>query len=308
MDDVQQTADAWLTDGEPDWEAIDFDLPCSRCGYELRMLTQPRCPECGLQFEWREILGHRMLRRHEFLFEFRWRERPVRSYLETLWRGLWPWGFWKRISIHEQVRRGPLFFLMFSSAGVFVLALHGLLALLALISWVLIMALDGLHMPEPAVLTLAESRLVELAVLPLQAGPGYLALLLLAVLFILLAATVLLCSLRQTLGRCRVRTLQVFRVAAYAATPACLVGVGLAILVAVLNVLATGPPMTRVAAALGHSVWLGPPAILTVYFGVGLRRYLHLPRAWLLGLTAGIVGELFAMVGIQFLGRMGVFG
>ena len=40
---------------------------------------------------------------------------------------------------------------------------------------------------------------------------------------VFLAALALLCSLRQTLGRCRVRTVQVLRVVGYSATPVCVV-------------------------------------------------------------------------------------
>ncbi len=34
---------------------IDFEVPCPRCEYNLRGLTVPRCPECGLTFEWNEV-------------------------------------------------------------------------------------------------------------------------------------------------------------------------------------------------------------------------------------------------------------
>jgi hypothetical protein len=31
------------------------DVPCPKCGYNLRGLTVPRCPECGFQFEWTDL-------------------------------------------------------------------------------------------------------------------------------------------------------------------------------------------------------------------------------------------------------------
>lgn len=34
--------------------AIERDLPCPRCRYNLRGLITPRCPECGLQFDHRD--------------------------------------------------------------------------------------------------------------------------------------------------------------------------------------------------------------------------------------------------------------
>lgn len=34
--------------------AIEQDLPCPRCRYNLRGLTEPRCPECGFSFSFAE--------------------------------------------------------------------------------------------------------------------------------------------------------------------------------------------------------------------------------------------------------------
>ena len=34
---------------------LDEDLPCPKCGYNLRGLTVPRCPECGFRFEWSDV-------------------------------------------------------------------------------------------------------------------------------------------------------------------------------------------------------------------------------------------------------------
>jgi len=31
--------------------AIDYDLECPTCGYDLRGLTEQRCPECGCAFD-----------------------------------------------------------------------------------------------------------------------------------------------------------------------------------------------------------------------------------------------------------------
>lgn len=34
---------------------LDEDIPCPGCGYNLRGLTVPRCPECGNEFDWADI-------------------------------------------------------------------------------------------------------------------------------------------------------------------------------------------------------------------------------------------------------------
>ncbi len=36
-------------------QGLDEDVLCPECNYNLRGLTVPRCPECGLRFDWSEI-------------------------------------------------------------------------------------------------------------------------------------------------------------------------------------------------------------------------------------------------------------
>lgn len=38
----------------PDWSTIGREIHCPLCEYNLRGLSEPRCPECGYQFEWAE--------------------------------------------------------------------------------------------------------------------------------------------------------------------------------------------------------------------------------------------------------------
>ncbi len=45
-----------LPAGLPDDWLLDRDLPCPSCQYNLRMLSTPRCPECGTVFRWQAIL------------------------------------------------------------------------------------------------------------------------------------------------------------------------------------------------------------------------------------------------------------
>ncbi len=35
----------------PDWSVIQEDILCPLCEYDLRMLAEPRCPECGYRFD-----------------------------------------------------------------------------------------------------------------------------------------------------------------------------------------------------------------------------------------------------------------
>src|SRR5207249_584070 len=55
IDDVSSGVDL-LPDWRPDWPTYESDLFCPLCGYNLRGLEQPRCPECGYAFAWRQLL------------------------------------------------------------------------------------------------------------------------------------------------------------------------------------------------------------------------------------------------------------
>ncbi|MBK8267438.1 MAG: hypothetical protein IPK83_03695 [Planctomycetes bacterium] len=91
----------------PNWDAIHIDVHCSRCGYNLRTLEKPRCPECGFEFEWSDLLSLARARLTD-LFEYQYRRRPVRSWCSTFWRSFRPARFWPSVSIHSQIIPLPL--------------------------------------------------------------------------------------------------------------------------------------------------------------------------------------------------------
>jgi hypothetical protein len=41
----------------PDWNSITDDAFCPLCNYNLRGLTEPRCPECGHRFAWKDLIA-----------------------------------------------------------------------------------------------------------------------------------------------------------------------------------------------------------------------------------------------------------
>lgn len=93
----------------PDWENAPLNLPCPRCGYNLRMLTLARCPECGLMFRWQEILDESNSRsKTNGFFEFEWRRRPIGAFFYTLAQTLMPWLLWRRMPLAATPRIGPL--------------------------------------------------------------------------------------------------------------------------------------------------------------------------------------------------------
>ena len=82
------------------------ELHCPLCDYDLRGLTEPRCPECGYQFEWVELMD-RTRRTHPFLFEHH-PERNVWSFTRTAIAGLRSIRFWKSIKPHMTPRPARL--------------------------------------------------------------------------------------------------------------------------------------------------------------------------------------------------------
>jgi len=147
-------------------------------------------------------------------------------------------------------------------------------------------------------------------------GPGYLAFLYLVmwpafdlaswltcialVALFLLASLGLLCSLRQTLARCRVRSVQILRVVAYAAAPVLLLWGLYVNLVVLSDVLLwwmayLAEINDALEAAVGIGVGTVPIAMFAWFLAAGLRYYLRLPRARLVALVCMFVAALFTV-------------
>jgi hypothetical protein len=86
----------------PDWENISHDVKCPLCDYNLRGLSDPRCPECGYRFEWAAVLDPAN-RLHPYLFEHH-PEKSVRAYLQTLIHHLLPGKFWTTLTPTHRLR------------------------------------------------------------------------------------------------------------------------------------------------------------------------------------------------------------
>lgn len=90
----------------PDWSSVTTTIRCPLCEYELRGLTEPRCPECGKQFAWRQLLDPSE-RLHPYLFEHH-PERNARSFIQTAFGGLNPWRFWSALQPQQPSSRRRL--------------------------------------------------------------------------------------------------------------------------------------------------------------------------------------------------------
>lgn len=304
---VEQTdktaVESLLRDGEPAWDAINFEVGCSRCGYNLRMLPQPRCPECGLDFDWHTVLDASAWK-SEFLFEHHWRNRFFRSWLKTTWAGLRPFRFWRNVSIHDRIHPGPLWFLLLTSVLWFPITMN----VFAWLTWLVLEAAlnvlgPGLITPRGQWLNLARQIVSHMVREFGDLEPDFWTLGFL--LTGLLAALAMLCGLRQTIGRCRLRTVQLLRVVAYASAPAFICLGVCFVLVTVLIDTVRHP----VPSSLEVCVGIGAMTLFTMcpagFLFAGLRRYLHLPHAALAAFAAALVGLLFAgtvflLIGLSF--------
>lgn len=93
----------------PDWATITVDLACPRCGYNLRMLTVARCPECGLHFSWEELVrAAEDVKNRTWTFDCQWPNRPFGTFFQTIACCLLPWKIWTRLPLSATPRVGPL--------------------------------------------------------------------------------------------------------------------------------------------------------------------------------------------------------
>ena len=92
-----------LPDQQIDWETQKEELHCPLCDYNLRGLSQPRCPECGFQFSWQELLDAQRIT-HPYLFEY-YPKNNIWSFRKTYWNDHFANSFWKELSPANAVRK-----------------------------------------------------------------------------------------------------------------------------------------------------------------------------------------------------------
>jgi hypothetical protein len=88
---------------------------CPRCGYDQRGAVSAwgasscpiagTCSECGLTFEWSDLLSP--MRAVPRLFELKGENRK-RAMLWSIWYATWCWPLWTRLAMHHPIRRGRI--------------------------------------------------------------------------------------------------------------------------------------------------------------------------------------------------------
>lgn len=300
-----------VRDGAPDWEAIDFDILCSRCGYNLRTLVKPQCPECGFEFEW-PALVQGYVGRNTILFEHVWRQRPIRGFFKSIRLPLFhPRSFWNRVSLHDRVEPGPLWALVLLGVAVFVATFQGVMLVVGLLTSA-VFEFDILARPSRWGWMSASNFMPAEAIENIEsfawdtaAGPftdfGEWCALPIGVLIAFLSVLVISASLHETIARFKLRRVHMLRVVAYVAGP-------VAILTA--TVLSGGPIMAGVLNAIPETQQseffdLGFPITflatlclpLILHLRSALRNYLGIPHATLAAFLFAIIALMTAIVG-----------
>jgi len=277
------------TAAAPDWSTLDVELRCPRCGYDLRRLPQARCPECGFAFDWEELLAAARNRLTSPLFEYRWRDRPGRSFLLTCWWAMWPWRLWRNLPLASKPRIAPLVALL-----TIVLAVQ-----IPLCAGVDFAAFDYFtkHQKPGTAITLIAG--FDWEFYAWAAGSD----------LVVAALTLLALQVfRRTLQLCRVRQGQLVRLVLLAAVGRAMWGIA-----SVLVYEAVGHLQVRFDEVprlpwrpWGHCVWqiklAAPTLVFLVSIVIGLRDRLRVRRAGVIGAVAGTI-VMLAMLGLVAGGR-----
>jgi len=330
----------------PDWSLVTFPVGCARCGHDLRELNEPECPACKLRFDWADAApiehmkcpgcGYRLLglpenrcpecgrrfdwnvlllthrHRNRALFEHRWRDRLVRSLIGTWWRTFRPREFWSGIDIHDPPQVGPLAALNLIAAAVFWAALPVLVLLVKFVwptSWQAPQWFGGGYNRLATgsynpVWDLVAYALTASTRSPLFAGTARYWLFWWGLSFAALLV------FRQSMRRCRIRLVHVWRVCVYGVfLPSCAVPVVACLLRGISD---WAQPYTPAlwCACCESLVIVACLVHVTRSLYWAYARYLGMPHAWAVALASQVIAVLASVTlavaagGINFIVRV----
>lgn len=285
----------------PDWGALDRELRCPRCDYNLHMLTSPRCPECGLEFVWSALLSIPEYRQDCPIFEYRWRKRPVRSFIYTLWLVLRPWNCWRTIRVEYEPRLLPI-----AAQVILLLTFQSFVLMAAFLLWIFSFGLtraSGYSLVEEArrylfgfaSLSSYAPMLLRLAApLPLILAP----------LFVY----------RFTYSQWRIRWQHVVRVGVYSWMAWLVSGATIQLVFSLYSHLPLHVklfPRFRPTAVVETMIESIPISVFLLALALGFKRYLKLRRAWLAAVASFLITTTaFATFSVAYVtyGRQRTFG
>lgn len=315
--------------GHPDWDKVPFDVGCARCGADLRGLdesvcpscgfgfdwadavpiehltcqgcdyhlyglVETRCPECGLGFTWDAVLTE-YHGRQKPLFEYRWRDEPIRSLVRTWMRTLRPRRFWNTIDIHDPPQVGPL--LVFALMGA-VLFLFCMIVFQGIDNWIWASAGRGWQQVRPVTYDLGSLFLYVISAFFSPELWSYFVCV--VVWFTLSFASLMLFP--QSMRLCRVRGAQVLRVWAYSVPPIIPLVTVLLFLYSISVALLGGSYIMETDGAAAVVVLIS----VTRALHVGYRRYLQMPHSWGVAIASQFITALAtAVICFVVLGGLG---
>ena len=268
-----------------DWaDAVPIErLRCVHCDYHLYGLKDMRCPECGEDFTWPSVFAkyHRSRLAH---FEYRWRDRPIRSFLGTWLWALRPTKVWKSFDLHDPPCVIPLVLTVVAQVLLIALGLgvlQGLDDWAWKRSWTLRSIAYG-YTGSP----------VTIADIPSSILGGFQNLEVLeARLLTVFWAIASLCALLiypQSMRKCRVRVAHVVRVWAYSTLTVVPVAIAGIFAISIIQAFSSANYWTWIdVAAMFGVLWF-----VTRSIGLAYRGYLRVPHARGIALASQAIAVL----------------
>ncbi|MBI4718722.1 MAG: hypothetical protein HY763_13020 [Planctomycetes bacterium] len=280
-----------------DWsEAVPIkELTCSQCGYHLYGLSETRCPECGSTFDWNQALSD-FHRRRKPLFEYHYRQRPIGSFLWSLWYAKFPRRLWRILDLHDPPSvRGLRWMLAIAGALFFVLPI----GLSYLGGWLLqllrVATMPGAGFTRSRFLFGAVHSIGPWAVgSSVPRGLGFIFWMRMLAFYAAwaLAGYAALLLLRQSMARCRVRNAHVLRAYAYTFLPLSVLPAAYCLAAFAVDAWSFFSYVQPLATFVQSLLGIAPCAISlwTAYcLRCAYRHYIRMPHAWAVALaTQGV--------------------
>lgn len=316
----------------PDWNLVDFAVDCARCGFNLRGRQEPTCPRCALEFDWDDAVPLEHLRCQQCgyhlyglkekrcpecgsaftwdvvlaayrrsrkpLFEYRWRDEPLRSLARTWRMAMRPKKFWQKLDIHDPPNTGALVLTVFSALLLWYLVYSVLTGLLSFMVWCnryyIMVASGGRRWAYPTGIARAWNDVLHVLMsaetLALAASISYW----------LVGTLIGLLVFQESMSRCHVRTAHVVRVWAYGVSLVVPVMVGAFVLLALAS---------ECSLRLGFNRWfpsyaylMQPAAMLCIVaFAIwsvrcAYRHYLRMQHSLAVAIASQAIAVLFVGV------------
>jgi hypothetical protein len=281
-------------DSTPDWATLDREIVCPLCAYNLRGLSEARCPECGHRSSWYALL--QQPEGPAWLFENA-DNRRVRALVHTWTLSLFPVQFWRRVHPRDEPRMEYLF--LFSKVIVFAMILITFTpSFLNFVFEIWRYALAASPPPRtgwsPALYNALVPRLTPILSFQDGYGPVLFRTMLAMIAWPWLTALTLL-IFQQTLRSAQIRAGHVVRVAVYSGSVGLILFIPFSYWVAQIRV--NKPWSIGLESAFVVPVLL-LGSVMTYRLWVAYRLYMRLPSALFIVCASQIIVALFVLIAL----------